>query len=203
MKLGVTGGVASGKSTVCAILEQLGAAVLSADRIAHELTASGMPLALAVIAEFGPDYSEPGQAGAIDRAKLGSLIFSDPNSRRRLEAITHPVIIAEQDRQIAKLAQAEPGRLIAVEIPLLYEAGVEDRLDKVLVAYSDRATQIARLRARLPTLSEVELAARIDSQIPLSEKIARAEFWVDTGVPMSALRGKVAAIFDKLASSKV
>lgn len=200
--LGITGGIASGKSTVTAMLGELGAATISADAIAHELTAPGAPLTAEIIESFGPEYAS-GDSGALDRAKLASCIFADPEARRRLESITHPPIIAEQERRVTALKDSQSFKLIALEIPLLFEAGMAAHVDKVLVAYCARKTQLARLAERYPTLPQAELDARIDSQMPLTEKARLADYVVDTDQPLDDVRRQLSMLFDKLASGKV
>src|SRR5579862_6086702 len=130
--LGVTGGIASGKSTVTSMLGDLGAATISADAIAHELTAPGAPLTAEVLKAFGNEYAVKGKKDTLDRAKLAAHIFADTDARKKLESITHPPIIAEQERRVAALKDSGSFRLIALEIPLLFEAGMAAHVDKVL-----------------------------------------------------------------------
>lgn len=201
--LGVTGGIASGKSTVTSILGDLGAATISADAIAHELTAPGAPLTLEVLKAFGNEYAVAGKKDTLDRAKLAAHVFADPEARKKLESITHPPIIAEQERRVAGLREAASFRLIALEIPLLFEAGMAAHVDKVLVAYCGRKTQIARLQERNPSLPMEEVEARIDAQMPLAEKARQADFMVDTDQPLDEVHRQLAFLFDKLAAGKV
>lgn len=201
--LGITGGVASGKSTVTAIMGELGAATISADSIAHELTAPGAPLALDVLKAFGAEYASAENPKAIDRAKLAAHIFADAEARRRLESITHPPIIAEQERRVSALKESRSFKLIALEIPLLFEAGMAAHVDKILVAYCARKTQLARLAERHPNLSPAEVEARVDAQTPLTEKARLADYVVDTDMPLDHVRRQLSLLFDKLTAGKV
>jgi dephospho-CoA kinase len=201
--LGVTGGIASGKSTVTSILGDLGAATISADAIAHELTAPGAPLTLEVLKAFGEEYAAAGKTDTLDRGKLAAHVFADPEARKKLESITHPPIIAEQERRVAALKDAASFKLIALEIPLLFEAGMAAHVDKVLVAYCGRKTQIARLSERNPSLPMEEVEARIDSQMPLAEKARQADFMVDTDQSLDDVHRELSGLFDKLAAGKV
>jgi len=201
--LGVTGGIASGKSTVTSMLGDLGAATISADAIAHELTAPGAPLTAEVLKAFGNEYAVKGKKDTLDRAKLAAHIFADTDARKKLESITHPPIIAEQERRVAALKDSGSFRLIALEIPLLFEAGMAAHVDKVLVAYCAKKTQIARLTERNPSMPMEEVEARIDSQMPLAEKARQADFMVDTDQPADEVHRQLAFLFDKLAAGKV
>lgn len=201
--LGVTGGLASGKSTVTAILGELGAATISSDAIAHELTAPGSPLTKEVLGAFGKDYAASGNSLAIDRTKLAAHIFADREARTRLESITHPPIIAEQERRVTALKDSQSFKLIALEIPLLFEAGMAAHVDKVLVAYCARKTQLARLAERHPNLTPAEVEARVDAQTPLTEKARLADYVVDTDMPVDHVRRQLSVLFDKLTAGKV
>jgi dephospho-CoA kinase len=201
--LGVTGGIASGKSTVTSMLGDLGAATISADAIAHELTAPGAPLTVEVLKAFGNEYAVAGKPQTLDRAKIGALVFADAEARKKLESITHPPIIAEQERRVTALKEAGSFKLIALEIPLLFEAGMAAHVDKVLVAYSGRKTQIARMTERNPSMPLEEIEARIDAQMPLAEKARQADFMVDTDQPLDDVHRELAGLFDKLTAGKV
>ena len=144
LRIGLTGGIGSGKSTVAALLQQQGAALVDTDAIARQLTLSGGAAIEPIRAAFGADFI--GSDGALGRAAMRALAFSDPSAKRRLEAILHPLIGTETERQ-AKLAQAAPA--VVFDVPLLVESGHwRARVDKVLVVDCEEATQLLRVVAR-------------------------------------------------------
>lgn len=192
--LGITGGIATGKSTVTQMLATLGAPTISADAIARALLAPGTPTAEAVLAAFpGCAAPEPGQ---IDRRALAQIIFADAQARTHLEALTHPPIIEALRVQIAEW-RASSAVSAAAEIPLLFEAGLEDDVDAVVVVSCAEPVQLARLCARDGIIEE-EAQRQIAAQWPLSEKIARAAFVVSTDYSLEDTRRQVAALWESL-----
>lgn len=190
--LAVTGGIASGKSTVTGMLEALGAPTLSADTLARDLLRPGTQTTLAVLAAF-PDCAAPGQADAVDRRALGHLIFADSGARARLEALTHPAIIHAL-RQTADKWREQPGGCAALEIPLLFETGLETIADSVIVAACTTQQQITRLQAR-GSESEAEARRQINVQWPLEEKKKRAASVIDTSGSLEETQRQVAALW--------
>lgn len=181
MLVGITGGVATGKSTVATLFRKLGATVFSADEAAREVVAPGSPALQSIADRFGPEFIH--SDGTLDRAKLGALVFADAGARADLERITHPAILRRLREQIdSARARLPAGSVIAVEVPLLYEAGMEDWFDKVVVVACSLDVQAARLRAR-SGLSEQEALRVIAAQMPLEEKVRRAHLtvWNDGG----------------------
>ena len=194
--LGITGGAATGKSTVTRLFAELGAATVSADVLAHDLLAPGTDTAHAVLASF-PDCALPGASDTIDRRALGRRVFADPSARRQLEALTHPAIIAALTAQVAQWHhQTTPG-LAAAEIPLLFEAGLDDLTDHIVVVSCAGATQIARLRERLNG-DEAEARKVAAAQWPLARKIARAQTVITTDAGLEDTQRQVAALWAKL-----
>lgn len=178
--IGLTGGIASGKSTAARRLEELGAVVIDADQLAREAVMPGTSAHRAIIDEFGPQILLPD--GGIDRKALGSIVFRDPAARLRLEAITHPAIAALAEQRLAALRDAA-GRAAFYVAPLLFEAGVEGRVDEVWVVYVDRETQLARLTGR-DGLTREEAEQRLAAQMPMEEKAARGSVVIDNrGTP--------------------
>jgi dephospho-CoA kinase len=177
--LGITGGIATGKSTVTRMFADRGAPTLSADDIAHELLAAGTETTRAVLHAF-PTCADSRnlQEPTVDRRALGRLIFADPAARLGLERLTHPAIIARLTAQAA-LWNTEPGACAALEIPLLFEAGLGSLVDLVVVVACRPDIQIARLSLRLG-IDESEANRRIASQWPLEEKKARAHAIITT-----------------------
>ena len=198
--IGITGGVATGKSTVAALFRERGAVVFSADEAAREVVQLGSPILRTIAEAFGPQYLLP--SGELDRAKMGALVFSDPEARGRLESITHPAILQLLQEQIAEARRTQPGALITVEAPLLYEAGMDDWFDKVVVVAAPEETQLARLLARTG-MTEEEARRRIASQMPLGEKEARADYVVHNDGDRAAAANQVDGILESLAASVV
>jgi dephospho-CoA kinase len=174
--IGLTGGIATGKSTVAAMLAARGAAVVDADRIAREVVEPGTPGLEAVAGAFGHAVLTP--SGELDRAALAAIVFADPAQRRRLEELTHPLILARLDERVAALALAGPP-LVAAEIPLLFEGGRQSGFpDGVLLVYADPATQLRRLR-ELVGLSDEAARQRLAAQLPIDGKRDLATWVID------------------------
>lgn len=163
--IGLTGGIASGKTTAADTLRQLGAQVIDADAISRALTAEGGAAAPAIQARFG----------TLDRKALGAVVFADDAARRDLNAIVHPLVQREMEAQMA--ASAAP--VVVLDVPLLFEAGMEHMADEVWVVFVPKAQQIERIIAR-DGLSRADAIARIDSQMPTGEKLRRADVTIDT-----------------------
>jgi dephospho-CoA kinase len=177
--IGITGGIATGKSTVAEMFRRHGAILLSADDAARRVTEPGSPALKEIEEAFGPESIR--SDGKMDREAVGRRIFDDPVARRRLEQITHPRILRLMDDEIQAARRANPpGALIAVEAPLLYEAGMEDWFDAVVVVTAPEELQIQRLRNRTGLDREAAIQ-RIRSQLPTAEKAARARIVIDNG----------------------
>jgi len=192
--LAVTGGIATGKSTVTAMLGELGAPTLSADALAHDLLRPGAETSRAVLAAF-PHCAGPGREAAIDRRVLGRLIFADAEARARLEALTHPPIIRALQAAAGQWRE-QPGGCAALEIPLLFEAGLEAIADQIVVAACPLNQQIGRLQARLGG-NETEARRQIGAQWPLEEKTKRAHSVIDTGRSLEDTQRQVAALWER------
>jgi dephospho-CoA kinase len=175
--VGLTGGIATGKSTFAAALRTLGVPVVDADQLARAVAAPGTPALQEIARTFGPGVL--GADGALDRKALGALVFADPGARRRLEAITHPAIRAAMVAETARLG-AEGHELVFYDTPLLYEVGLDAAVALVVVVFAPPAAQVARLAAR-DGLSRAEAEARLAAQLPVAEKAARADVIVDNG----------------------
>jgi dephospho-CoA kinase len=174
---GLTGGIASGKSTVAARLRGRGLPVIDADELAREVVAPGTAGLRALVDAFGPSVLDA--AGALDRKALGRIAFSDDAARAKLNAITHPrigALTAERSLELAR--KGEP--LACYEAALIVENGVEDAFRPLVVVACSEAVQIARVQARDAASAE-DAMARIRAQKPLAEKVAAADFVIDTG----------------------
>jgi dephospho-CoA kinase len=186
LRIGLTGGIASGKSLVAAMLRDLGAGIVDADVVAREVLAPGGPAYADVVAAFGPGIVLAG--GGIDRKALAALIFGDPAARQRLNAFTHPHIRRRMDEETARLATSDRYEIIALDIPLLFETRGAGDLDGVMVVYTDDAIRLKRLMAR-DGVTEDEARRRMAVQMPLAEKAARADWLIDnSGTPEDTRR---------------
>jgi len=192
---GLTGGIASGKSTVARFLEELGAKVIDADRVGHELLRPSNPVYRQVVAGFGREILRPD--GEIDRARLGSMVFADPEKLRELSAIMHPSLIARVEELAAELRVRHPGAVILVDAAVIYEAGAADRFAKILVAWCRPEQQIERLMAKTG-LSREDALRRVASQIPSEEKRRRADYVIDCSGSLAETRAQAEALYLEL-----
>lgn len=173
--IGLTGGIASGKTTFAGALRARGVPVVDADALARASVAPGTPALADIAAAFGAGVLAPD--GSLDRKRLGAKVFADAEARGRLEAITHPAVRAAMAEETARLAAA--GHPLAFyDTPLLYEVGLDRLLDSVVVVWVPRDVQRARLQDR-DGLPAAEADARLSAQLPIDEKAARADFVVD------------------------
>jgi dephospho-CoA kinase len=196
LRVGLTGGIASGKSLVAEMLRERGAAVVDADRIAREVLAPGGAAHNSVVRAF-PDVVRPD--GTVDRKALGSRIFADPTARRKLNALTHPTIRLRMAEEAERAAAAPGVDVIVFDIPLLFETtdGSDLGLEGAIVVYADDEVRLRRLATR-DGLSEAEARRRLAAQMPLNEKAARANWVVNnTGSPEDT-RGQVDHIWATL-----
>ena len=174
--IGLTGGIACGKSTVSKALRALGAYIVDADAAAHALSQPKQPLFNSYVERFGADIVGPG--GTLDRAAIARLIFADPALRAEVDAIAHPLIRAEAERRLGT-ARAAGAKAAVLDVPLRFEAGWDAIPDETWVVMLPEEEQLARLCARNPLMSEREARARIAAQMPLTEKCARADVIID------------------------
>ncbi|WP_410769746.1 dephospho-CoA kinase [Fontibacillus sp. BL9] len=179
MNIGLTGGIATGKSTVSQMLVRRGAALIDADVIAREIMEPGHPVLAAVARRFGQAVLLPG--GGLDRKRLGSIVFSNPDERKALEAITHPAIRLEMKQRMAELEAENPSRLVVADIPLLYESGLESLYNEVMVVYVPRELQLERLLAR-DGMTRNEAEARLRAQMDIELKRERADILIDNSL---------------------
>lgn len=179
--IGLTGGIASGKSTVAAMLAKKGAVILDADRMARELVEPGQPAWQEITQWLGYDYLR--EDGSIDRERLGRLVFKDAAVRRKLNAIIHPRVGQEMALRTGQVRDACPEAMLVYDVPLLIEAGMQDTADLILLVYVPEDIQLQRLQRR-DNLSREEALSRICAQMPLEEKIKYAHVVIDnSGTP--------------------
>ena len=192
--VGLTGGICSGKSTVAGMFEKLGAVVLDADQIAHELQAPGQPLFETIVQAFGREVV--GEDGRIDRKRLGAIVFADPQARARLEEIMHPAIVAECERRIQQSA-AHGAAVCLLDAALLIESGRHARFDRIILVEGGEAVQLQRLVARMG-IGRDEAMQRIRSQMPWEEKRRHAHFVIENGGPLEETERRVKGVWEQL-----
>jgi dephospho-CoA kinase len=188
--IGLTGGIGCGKSTVAAMLADLGAVVIDADVIGHETYRPGSDGWRRVTEAFGPDIVGPDQT--IDRKKLGAIVFTDPEALRRLNAIVHPLIFDEIRRRIEALRQTRPPRLIVVEAAVLIEANWFSLVDEVWIVTTSRHAVIQRL-AEQRGMAPDAVGRRVEAQLGDAERRAVADVVIENTGSMESLRSEVEA----------
>ena len=192
--LGITGGIATGKTTVMEMFRDIGAQTLSADEVAREVLAPGTQAAEKVVERFGPSILAPD--GSIDRKALGEIVFRDPKAREELNAITHPLIIARLEERIQEFRErAGEGEVLAVEIPLLVECNLARLVDKVVVVAAEQETQVRRLTTRSMSLDQAR--QRVAAQVPIKDKLPLADWVVWTDGTLEDTRQQVARIWEE------
>ncbi|WP_339837473.1 dephospho-CoA kinase [Paenibacillus sp. FSL R7-0272] len=176
MNIGLTGGIATGKSSVSAYLASKGALLIDADVIAREVMLPGHPVLAAAVQRFGQAILN--EDGTLNRKKLGSIVFQHPEERKALEAITHPAIRKEMRERAAAYELKHPDKLVVSDIPLLYESGLEEGFSEVMVVYVPRAVQLERLMNR-DQMTQADAEARITAQMDIERKKERADIVID------------------------
>ena len=192
--IGLTGGIACGKSTVSKALRALGACIIDADALAHELSQPNQALFNAYVQRFGMAIVTPG--GTLDRAAIARLIFTDPTMRAEVEQISHPLIRRAVEERL-HMAEKEQKRAAVLDVPLLFEAGWDALADEVWVVALPPEEQLTRLLARDKTMSEGEARARIAAQMPLAEKCARADVVIDNSGTKEETRDYVGKLWEE------
>ena len=198
MNIGLTGGIATGKSTVSSLLARKGALLVDADVIARDVMLPGHPVLEEVAAHFGQDLIGPD--GQLKRKKLGEIIFNDPDKRAKLNAITHPAIRKEIRRQMEDYNTKHPGKLVIVDIPLLYESELQSLFDQVLVVYVPKDIQTRRLMERDGLTSE-QAAVRLNSQMDIELKKDLADIVIDNSLGLEQTALQVDELWGRLTGS--
>jgi len=202
LRVGLTGGIATGKSTVVGMLRELGCRVLEADKIAHRMIEPGAAAYDGVVREFGRGILLPD--GRVDRPRLGAIVFADSEKLARLNSLVHPPVLAAQEQELAAIEKAEPHAIAVVEAALLIEAGFHRKLEYVVVTWCTSEQQIERLTRqdvklgarRALTLEEARL--RIAAQMPVEEKRRMADEEIDCSGSLEHTREQVIALCAKL-----
>jgi dephospho-CoA kinase len=190
----LTGGIACGKGTVSEMLTELGAAVIDADIIGHEIITPGKPAWHEVVQAFGDSILRPD--GTVDRKRLGKIVFGDAEARRKLNAITHPRILGEIQVRLADLARSDE-KVAIVEAALIGEVDAATPFDSLIVVYASPRAQIARLIDR-DGLSEEEARSRIEAQMPAAEKKKQADYVINNSGSIEKTREQVEALWREL-----
>jgi dephospho-CoA kinase len=195
-RIGLTGGIASGKSVAARRLAELGAVVIDADELAREAVRPGSAGLEAVVEEFGDDVLTPG--GELDRAHLASLVFHDAVRRARLDAIVHPVVRRLAAEREAKAAASDPGAVVVHDIPLLVETGQQDDFHVLVVVHAPAVLRVERL-VRLRGLTRHDAEARVAAQVDDGTRLAAADVVLDGTGSEAELREQVDTLWDRLA----
>ncbi|MEW6334127.1 MAG: dephospho-CoA kinase [Thermodesulfobacteriota bacterium] len=195
LNVGLTGGIASGKSTVAAILVEKGARHIDFDELAHVSQAPDGPVWREIVRHFGEDILCPD--GRIDRRRLGERVFADRDQRELLNRLVHPAVFDAWRRQLEEVREIEPEAIVLSDIPLLIEAGLESMVDLVLLVYIPPEEQMARLMAR-NGYSREEAARRVASQMPIAEKLARADMVIRNDGPPEETRRAAGEVWELL-----
>ena len=193
--VGLTGGIATGKSTVDTALRELGAHIIDADVLAREVVEPGEPALAEIVAEFGPGVLGPD--GRLDRKALGAIVFADPDRRRKLEAMTHPRIRERFQQQIDALSAENFHGLVFFDAPVMIESGSYRNMDKLVVVITDEPTQITRLMAR-DGIDRDEALRKIRSQMPLAEKAKLADYIIDNSGLRAVTEAEVRRVYQAL-----
>lgn len=195
LKVGLTGGIASGKSTVCKLFGQLGANVLDVDEVAREVVLPGRPAWKKLRQNFGSEYFH--SDGSLDRRKLRRLVFADPKQRNRLNTIVHPELMGEINRRLEEFEASVRDAVVLVDVPLLLEVGMVHRFDKIIVVYAHESAQIKRLMQR-DGITKEEASEALRVQMPLSKKVEAADYVIDNSGILEETRRQVKKVWQEL-----
>lgn len=198
LRVGLTGGIGCGKTTVAAMMRELGCQVLEADTLAHRLIEPGRPAYDEVIREFGSEVRAAD--GRIHRAKLAAIVFTDPAKLDRLNRIVHPRVIEALDRELAHLERTQPRSVVVVEAALLIEASYHERLDRLVVVWCEPEQQIERVLSRFASrgMTREEAERRIAAQMNLDQKRRMADDEIDCSGALEETRRQVEKLVGKL-----
>ena len=194
-RFGLTGGVACGKSTVAGMFAELGAKIIDADRLAHELIRPPQPAYHEIVQQFGFEILD--SQGEIDRKRLGAVVFRDPEKLRALNVIVHPRVIERTDQLAEAFHLQDPRAVVLVDAALLYEANLAERFEKIIVAWCRPEQQLERLMAKAG-LAREEAERRIAAQMPAEEKRRRADYVIDCSGELELTRRVVADLYPQL-----
>lgn len=195
LKVGLTGGIATGKSFVLGVLGELGCEVMDADQTAREVVEPGQPAFEEIVAHFGREVV--GEDSKLNRGKLGAIIFNNPAEREKLNAIVHPRVFEAQARWMAEIELRNPQTIVVIDAALMIETGSYRRFDKVVVVHCEPEIQLQRLIER-NNLTKEEAMARISSQMPSAEKLKFADFAINTSLGFDDTRRQTESLYEQL-----
>ncbi len=195
LKVGLTGGIASGKSAVAAAFARLGAKVLDADKVAREVVRPGRTAWTKLRQMFGAEFFHAD--GRLNRSKLRRLVFADPKRRSQLNEIVHPEVMREIERKSEQMMAKDPDAVFLVDVPLLLEVGAADRFDQVVVVHVSETVQRDRLMQR-DGLSEEEATQALRTQLPLDHKVEQADFVIDNSGTLEETLAQVEKVWREL-----
>ena len=193
--VGLTGGIASGKSLVSRMFRDLGAHIIDADRIVHELFAPGQQVREEVIGHFGEEILREG--GCVDRRKLGEIVFNDAGKRAWLNSCLHPKVFEAYHARVKRLAKQEPKAITVFDAALLFETGFHKNMDRTVVVYADEHQQLSRLQER-NGLTREQAIVRLKSQMPLDEKSNHADYVINNTGTREETERQAKAVFEQL-----
>ncbi len=195
LKVGLTGGIATGKSFVLSVLRELGCEAMDADQTAREVVEPGQPAFNEIVAHFGQEVV--GEDGKLNRAKLGAIIFNNPAEREKLNSIVHPRVFEAQARWMVEVERRNPQAIVIIDAALMIETGSYRRFDKVVVVHCEPDIQLQRLMER-NNLTKEEAVARISSQMPSAEKLKFADFAINTSLGFDDTRRQIVSLYEQL-----
>lgn len=195
LNVGLTGGIASGKSTVAKMLTAKGAELIDLDELAHSVEAPDGEVWRAIVRRFGPEILAPDRT--IDRRKLGDIVFGDPQKRELLNSLVHPAVVQEWRRRLADIRRARPEAVVLSDVPLLFEAGLQPLVDLVLLVYIPPEEQLRRLMTR-DGYGREEALARIAAQLPIDVKLREADLVIRNDGSVAQTRRAVDEIWEEL-----
>ncbi len=198
--LGVTGGIATGKSTVTRMLKEMGAAAIDMDVIARQVVEPGKPALQDIVGYFGKEVLQ--SDGSLDRKKVSKIVFNDPEKRKKLESFTHPRIYEEFFRQVNMIVENNPNAVIQAEVPLLIEMNLQHLFDKIILVYAPREEQIRRLTKR-DNISEAEAVQILAAQLPIAEKVKYADFVIENQGDPEHTGKQVEELWEKLRKLRI
>ena len=200
LRVGLTGGLASGKTFVGHALAGLGCHLIQADEIGHQVLLPGAEAYDAAVREFGDGILD--DDGCIDRRRLGAIVFNDPERLRRLSSFVHPAVVQREERLMVEIAGRDAKAIVVVEAAILVETGSYRRYDRLIVAWCSRELQIERAMKRDSATRE-EVLARLDRQLPLEEKLRVADYVIDTSGTKEETLKKTLEVYESLRSLQV
>ena len=193
--IGLTGGIASGKSIVASVFRELGAIILDADQIARLVVLPHQPAWEDIVEFFGPQVVNEDES--LDRAKIGEIVYNNPDSLKELNRITHPRIMQYYKDEMRRIKLEQPDAIVILEVPLLYETNMDKLCQQVVVVCVDRETQIKRLMER-DKMSCEDAVRRINAQMPMDEKVRRADFVIDNRGSMEETKEKATKYYKEI-----